>query len=421
VGRGVFINSRVVHDGPLFKLRVPKSPNSMSDKNFYKALFEEMHSNLHNCHKDNWDSPSRGTEPHLIGFMIIHKILFPFQKVKNKFKEKWNAWMRPLLVDLMRLLWPSLEYRLKIARFKDIGYLYDRLHDSKSKDLLVKLMAFRAMGHRKVKLPQNNPEHWNNIRKIENLDIVGPPVPVDFMSLTLQLRDLSPLGYNFSAYCTGGGGSYIFLQKQYELHRKDVVCKAEPGDIVIDAGACWGETSLYFAFEVGETGRVISYEFIPSNIAVLEKNISTNPLLAERITVVPNPIWSTSGQILYYVDWGPGSRVSFEKLRADFDDTQCETITIDDTVTRLSLPRVDFIKMDIEGAELHALKGAENTLRQFHPKVAISLYHSLEDFKTIPRYLDSLGLSYEFYLDHHTIYENETVLFGIPVNRSSVV
>ena len=82
----------------------------------------------------------------------------------------------------------------------------------------------------------------------------------------------------------------------------------------------------------------------------------------------------------------------------------------------MSLPRVDFIKMDIEGAEIHALKGAEKTLRQFHPKVAISLYHSLEDFKTIPRYLDSLGLKYKFYLDHHTIYENETVLFGIPVN-----
>lgn len=387
----------------------------MSDTNFNKALLKEINANMRNCHEGNWDSAARGPEPAPVGLMILGKIVSPMRKARDKFRNFWHAWIRPLLVDLMRLFWPSLEYRLKIARFEGVGYLYDRLDDPVSRDLLVKLMAFRAMGHRKVKLSQNNPDHWKNIRKIESLEIVGPPVQVDFMNLVLQLRDLSPLGYKMRAYCTEGGGSYIFLQKQYELHRTNVVCKAEPGEIVIDAGACWGETSLYFAHEVGETGRVVSYEFIPSNIAVLDRNLAENPHLAERITVVPNPIWSTSGQTLYYVDWGPGSRVSFQKLRSDFDDTQCQTISIDDTVKMLSLPRVDFIKMDIEGAEIHALRGAENTLRQFHPKVAISLYHSLEDFKTIPRYLDSLGLQYKFYLDHHTIYENETVLFGIPV------
>ncbi|SFU68912.1 FkbM family methyltransferase [Nitrosospira multiformis] len=70
--------------------------------------------------------------------------------------------------------------------------------------------------------------------------------------------------------------------------------------------------------------------------------------------------------------------------------------------------------MDIEGAELNALKGAEDTILRCRPKLAISLYHSIDDFKTIPRYLNSPGLSYKYYLDHHTIYENETVLFAIP-------
>ncbi len=387
----------------------------MSDTNFNKALLNEINKNIHNCHDGNWDTAARGPEPPPVGLLILNKAVAPIRKASDKLKGIWHSWIRLLFIDLIRLLWPALEYRMKVKRYSGIGYLYDRLNDPESKVLLVKLFAFRAMGHRKVKLPQNNPDHWNNMRKIESLQVVGPSVSVDFMNLTLELRDLSPLGYNMRAYCTAGGGSYIFLQKQYELHRSKTVCKAEAGDIVIDGGACWGETSLYFAHEVGELGRVISYEFIPSNIAVLEKNLAENPQLSERITHVPNPIWSNSDQTLYYVDWGPGSRVSFQKLRSDFDDTQCQTISIDDTVKMLSLPRVDFIKMDIEGAEIHALKGAEITLRQFHPKVAISLYHSLEDFKTIPRYLDSLGLKYKFYLDHHTIYENETVLFGIPV------
>ena len=101
-------------------------------------------------------------------------------------------------------------------------------------------------------------------------------------------------------------------------------------------------------------------------------------------------------------------------MREDFADTKCLTTTIDDTVEQHLLDRLDFIKMDIEGAEIHALKGAEKSLTKFHPKLAISLYHSIDDFRAIPRSLDSLGLRYKYYLEHHTIYENETVLFAVP-------
>jgi hypothetical protein len=76
------------------------------------------------------------------------------------------------------------------------------------------------------------------------------------------------------------------------------------------------------------------------------------------------------------------------------------------------LPKVDFIKMDIEGAELNALQGAEQSLRAFRPSLAISVYHRDDDWVTIPDYLDSLDLGYEFFLDHFTIYESETVLFA---------
>jgi hypothetical protein len=63
---------------------------------------------------------------------------------------------------------------------------------------------------------------------------------------------------------------------------------------------------------------------------------------------------------------------------------------------------------------LAALRGAEASIRKHRPKLAISVYHRLEDMETIPRYLAGLDLGYRFYLDHHTIYGNETVLFGVP-------
>jgi len=68
--------------------------------------------------------------------------------------------------------------------------------------------------------------------------------------------------------------------------------------------------------------------------------------------------------------------------------------------------------MDIEGAELDALRGAEQTLRAFKPRLAISLYHNKTDLTEIPEYLNALDLGYEFYLDHFTIHNEETVLFA---------
>lgn len=379
---------------------------------FKIRLLKEIHANKRNNYRDNWDTMSRGPEPK--NYPALATLLEHLRRFLVMLRAYYSDTVRPILRDLLRLVFPTSEYWIKLKRFDGVEYLYNILEDSYSKTLLVKLFAFRAMGHRKIKLPQSCPEHWNNIKRVEQVEIVGPPLPVNFMGITLQLRDLSSLGFGIHAYCTGGGGSYIFLQRQYEFHRSDVHCKAEESDVVIDAGACWDETSLYFAHEVGKNGRVFAFEFIPSNLDVLRLNIEANQNLANRITIIDQPLWDQEGQILYYVDWGPGSRVSFEKLREDFADTQCATTTIDQVMNRFNVPHVDLIKMDIEGAELKALKGAENTILRFRPKLAISLYHSIDDFNTIPRYLASLGLTYKYYLDHHTIYENETVLFAIP-------
>jgi hypothetical protein len=70
--------------------------------------------------------------------------------------------------------------------------------------------------------------------------------------------------------------------------------------------------------------------------------------------------------------------------------------------------------MDIEGAELAALEGARETLVRHRPKLAIALYHSLDDFVQIPRFLSDLSLNYTYYLDHTTIHHEETVLFAAP-------
>jgi FkbM family methyltransferase len=143
----------------------------------------------------------------------------------------------------------------------------------------------------------------------------------------------------------------------------------------------------------------------------MNRNLQMNPDLRRLIEVVPNPLWSESGRPLFFTDDGPGSRVSFEKMDSD---EKIETISIDDFVRRNGIARIDFIKMDIEGAELSALQGASATIRTFKPKLAISVYHRPTDITTIPAWIESCGVPYEIYLGHYTIHNDETVLFAIP-------
>ena len=74
----------------------------------------------------------------------------------------------------------------------------------------------------------------------------------------------------------------------------------------------------------------------------------------------------------------------------------------------------DFIKMDIEGAELSALKGGIETIKKYRPQLAISIYHSDEDFIMIPQYLSKNLINYKFALGHYTPRITETVLYAIP-------
>ena len=78
----------------------------------------------------------------------------------------------------------------------------------------------------------------------------------------------------------------------------------ESGDVVVDAGACWGDTALRFA---QKARRVVCLECMPANLDILHKNLSLNPELAKRITMLPKAAWDHSGQTLRFEERGPGS------------------------------------------------------------------------------------------------------------------
>ena len=75
--------------------------------------------------------------------------------------------------------------------------------------------------------------------------------------------------------------------------------------------------------------------------------------------------------------------------------------------------KVTFLKMDIEGSELAALRGAERIIREQRPKLAICVYHKPEDMWEIPGFILNCHPDYKLYLRHYSISYTETVLYAV--------
>lgn len=295
-----------------------------------------------------------------------------------------------------------------------LEWVYAKLGDAESRRTLVEVTAFRALGHRKIKLSVNNPQHDENLKIAEKLVCGDEVLDVGWHGLKLERMNLSPIGFPIELFWSPYGTVIDFIEQQYACRSEngDICC--EKGDYVIDGGACWGDTALYFAALAGNEGKVYSFEFLPENIAVFQKNLSLNPDLSKNIHHLPNALWSKSGETLSFASNGPGTRLAAPAGQS----TECrvKTMHIDSLVGSGMAKKIDFIKMDIEGAELQALKGAEKTIRKFKPKLAITIYHDFKDFWTIPQYIESLGLGYRFEMRHFTIHSEETLIFAKAVN-----
>lgn len=205
----------------------------------------------------------------------------------------------------------------------------------------------------------------------------------------------------------------VFLLDQYSYSRGTGAVRVEPGDVVLDIGGCWGDTALYFAALAGPKGKVYTFEFDPESLEILRTNLALNPQLSSRIEIVERALWDRSGETLEFVQAG---RMTTVLGSGESERPMCpvSTITIDDFVEQEGLDRLDFVKMDVEGAELKVLHGAREAVQKFAPKLGIAAYHKDDDLITIPAAIGALNPDYRFYLGSFSALEDETVLFAAP-------
>lgn len=339
-------------------------------------------------------------------------------RLKNRLQDKILAlasragfvYVNPFTAD------KTIEHFTFILKHIDeLERFYYLLQDDQSRQLLIELLKFRILGKRHVKLPLNDEKYWDKYTSI-NRNFLQERRTIRTWRWYLNRYKLQGLNGPINLHTYSLGILNIFLLEQYAYKKGHGIIQVQPGDVIIDAGGCWGDTALYFANKTGAQGKVYCFEFVQDNLEIIQQNLSLNQHLADRIEVVPKALWDESGETVSYCASGPATSLVFKQQGA----LQVPTLSIDDFVKEEGIKRVDFIKMDIEGSELKALQGAEETIRTFRPKLAISLYHRDDDFIVIPDYLDKLGLRYEFFLDHFTIHRDETVLFACPTVISNL-
>jgi FkbM family methyltransferase len=290
-------------------------------------------------------------------------------------------------------------YRTRAMK-EEIERAFDLLADDRSREILAAVIAFRALGPKHVELPVGADRKLQFYEQACRLK-VGDAAEPFFYPYEMSLFEIEGIRLE----CWLGNLVASFFERQYFFERDGISILPERGDTVIDAGACFGDTALAFAQAVGEKGQVHSFEPMPRQKAVLDRNLAHNPQLAGRIEVHPYAVLNESGKQLNFADAGVAARASGS------GGVPVQSIAIDDFVAVQGV-RPDFIKMDIEGAESAAIEGARTTLQTIRPKLGISIYHSYEDLFGIIRQIHAIEPAYEFYIDHHTVHSEETVLYA---------
>jgi FkbM family methyltransferase len=171
-------------------------------------------------------------------------------------------------------------------------------------------------------------------------------------------------------------------------------------EIFVDAGGFDGDTTEEFINRYPDYKRV--YLFEPS---IKNLNAAKRRLKGRRdIDFRPLGLSNSEGLLHFNADAGSASAVT------NGDGESISVVTLD---KELENEPISFIKMDLEGWEMNALRGSELTIKRKKPKLAVAVYHAAKDFREIPQYILSLNPGYKIFLRHYTQGWSETIMFFI--------
>jgi FkbM family methyltransferase len=211
--------------------------------------------------------------------------------------------------------------------------------------------------------------------------------------------------YGYEFYCRLNKDDF----KLMALHEDEILDQFNPklGDTVVDVGAHIGLYSLIAAKRVGPSGKVIAIEPDPENCKLLQRNAEINKLT--NVTILERAAFSSTSKLKLYL---PGKERGFTKLstlmpnRAVTENfLEIDATTLDCLLVMQGITEVNWIKIDVEGAELEVLKGAAITLSESKDIALLIEVHNVNNmdlYSAIVKFLQS----YEFNIKFEKRYSN---------------
>lgn len=236
------------------------------------------------------------------------------------------------------------------------------------------------------------------------IGVIKHPLAIIIHLSSFSTESLSHRGIKFQAYKV-----ILYDNREILLHHISNYTRCfdiKKNETIVDAGGHYGLFSLYAAKKVGTNGKVLVFEPDPYNHHILKKNIRLNKL--NNVTVIKKALYNRGGTYPFEVH-GLGSKMLAKKINV-FSPFRVKTTTLDHELQRLSIKKVNFIKMDIEGAEVEAITGAENTLKNNTCiNLAIASYHIVDGQPTFKRLTGKLK---KYGFQTSTRHKNETITYA---------
>jgi len=168
------------------------------------------------------------------------------------------------------------------------------------------------------------------------------------------------------------------------------VFPAKENEVFVDGGGYNGDTIFDFlVWTKGRYSKIHVFEPIGKMCKLISERIAEEGI--DGVAVHKNALWNKREK-LYFIEGDAGS---YQDARGKLN---VEGISIDEVIKE---DVVSYIKMDVEGCELRALKGASNTIKRNRPRLAICIYHKPEDIIDIPTFILDLVPEYKFYIRHY--------------------
>lgn len=235
----------------------------------------------------------------------------------------------------------------------------------------------------------------------------------DYNALTMPTPTPWHRGLRIMLHPHDGLSSILATSGFYEPHELMVLKRLlQPGDTFIDCGANIGFYTLYAASLVGTSGRVLAFEPSAREMQRLHENIALNTL--PQIECFSCALSDHEGSAQFSIAEGAGENTLAQTF--GYTDTQLtQRVTVElrtlDNITA-NYPSIKLIKIDVEGAELHVLKGTQEILKRARPAILFEVFPAaLLRMQSTPGMIDEMlrAAGYRFYTIHPVTAEWEAL------------